>query len=56
MRIELTYSAWKADVLPLNYTRIGTISGVSDENRTHDPLIKSQLLYHLSYRDIGGVI
>ena len=22
MRIGLTYSAWKADVLPLNYTRI----------------------------------
>lgn len=22
MRIELTQSAWKADILPLNYTRI----------------------------------
>ena len=22
MRIELTYSAWQADVLPLNYTHI----------------------------------
>ena len=50
MRIELTYAAWKAAVLPLNYTRI-TIRGVSEGNRTLDPLIKSQLLYHLSYRD-----
>ena len=55
MRIELTYAAWKAAVLPLNYTRILQLkNGVSDENRTHDPLIKSQLLYHLSYRDIGN--
>ena len=29
-------------------------SGVSEGNRTLDPLIKSQLLYHLSYRDICG--
>ena len=28
------------------------IDGVSEGNRTLDPLIKSQLLYHLSYRDI----
>ena len=27
MRIELTTSAWKAEVLPLNYTRILTIMG-----------------------------
>ncbi len=65
MRIELTYTAWKAVVLPLNYTRIsyksgvseGTRtldpqSGVSEGTRTLDPLIKSQLLYRLSYRDI----
>ena len=49
MRIELTYAAWKAAVLPLNYTRE---CGVSEGNRTLDPLIKSQLLYHLSYRNI----
>ena len=49
MRIELTYAAWKAAVLPLNYTRG---CGVSEGNRTLDPLIKSQLLYHLSYRNI----
>ena len=30
-------------------------SGVSEGNRTLDPLIKSQLLYHLSYRDISGI-
>ena len=53
MRIELTYAAWKAAVLPLNYTRIES-DGVSEGNRTLDPLIKSQLLYHLSYRDSGG--
>ena len=47
MRIELTYAAWKAAVLPLNYTRG---CGVSEGNRTLDPLIKSQLLYRLSYR------
>ena len=27
MRIELTTSAWKAEVLPLNYTRLLTIMG-----------------------------
>ena len=27
MRIELTYSAWKAEVLPLNYTHIGASEG-----------------------------
>ncbi len=54
MRIELTYAAWKAAVLPLNYTRILIRDGVPERNRTADPLIKSQLLYHLSYRDIGG--
>ena len=52
MRIELTYAAWKAAVLPLNYTR----SGVSEATRTLDPLIKSQLLCHLSYRDSSDII
>ena len=50
MRIELTYAAWKAAVLPLNYICIRD----SEETRTLDPLIKSQLLYHLSYRVIRG--
>ncbi len=26
MGIEPTFSAWEADVLPLNYTRLGTVS------------------------------
>ncbi len=42
------YAAWKAAVLPLNYICIRD----SEETRTLDPLIKSQLLYHLSYRVI----
>ena len=29
-RIELAFSAWEADVLPLNYARVGTIV-VGDE-------------------------
>ncbi len=33
MRIELTTSAWKAEVLPLNYTRI---YGGFGRNRTAD--------------------
>jgi hypothetical protein len=52
MRIELTTSAWKAEVLPLNYTRNIIfylqplyfaflnnrlkINGAGDENRTHN--------------------
>ena len=42
------YAAWKAAVLPLNYI----CKCDSEETRTLDPLIKSQLLYHLSYRVI----
>ena len=51
MRIELTTSAWKAEVLPLNYTRI---NGGSRRNRTADTLSFSQMLYQLSYRPING--
>ena len=41
MRIELTTSAWKAEVLPLNYTR--KIYGATEGNRTlecrnHNPM------------------
>ena len=32
MGIEPTYSAWKADVLPLNYTRIG-LGGCLDDSK-----------------------
>ena len=45
-RIELPSSAWKAEVLPLNYTRI---HGGSGRNRTADTRIFSPLLYRLSY-------
>jgi hypothetical protein len=35
MGIEPTYSAWKADVLPLNYTRL--INGTDGRGRTDTP-------------------
>ena len=35
MGIEPTTSAWKAEVLPLNYTRINDY-GAADGNRTHE--------------------
>ena len=52
MRIELTPSAWKAEVLPLNYIR--TISaltcavysfGAEDGIRTRDPRLGKAMLY-----------
>ena len=42
MRIELTLSAWKAEVLPLNYIRK---SGAEDEIRTRDPRLGKAMLY-----------
>ncbi len=42
MRIELTPSAWKAEVLPLNYIRI---IGAEDEIRTRDPRLGKAMLY-----------
>ena len=42
MRIELTPSAWKAEVLPLNYIRI---TGAEDEIRTRDPRLGKAMLY-----------
>ena len=53
MRIELTTSAWKAEVLPLNYTRIKYIIikfGAPDRSRTHNLLIRSQTLYPIELR------
>ena len=44
MRIELTLSAWKAEVLPLNYIRIK--DGAEDEIRTRDPRLGKAMLYH----------
>ena len=53
MRIELTPSAWKAEVLPLNYTRIIDllfqaglkVNGAEDEIRTRDPRLGKAMLY-----------
>ena len=52
MRIELTTSAWKAEVLPLNYTRIFyyILYGAPDRSRTHNLLIRSQTLYPIELR------
>ena len=64
MGIEPTYLAWKASVLPLNYTRIfpnmlyiyvnaldrnGPLRNAQSRNRTSDTRIFSPLLYQLSY-------
>ena len=50
-RIELATTAWKAVVLPLNYTRIHTISkNGARRNRTADTWSFNPLLYQLSYR------
>ena len=50
MGIEPTYLAWKASVLPLNYTRIyHVIPNAQSRNRTSDTRIFSPLLYRLSY-------
>ena len=43
MRIELTLSAWKAEVLPLNYIRK---IGAEDEIRTRDVHLGKVTLYH----------
>ncbi len=49
MGIEPTLSAWKAEVLPLNYTRkVNKI--VPGEIRTPDLLIRSQTLYPAELR------
>ena len=41
--IEPVSSAWKAEVLPLNYIRI--IVGAEDEIRTRDPRLGKAMLY-----------
>ena len=55
MRIELTPSAWKAEVLPLNYIRVYRTGkefpgpslsiGAEDEIRTRDPRLGKAMLY-----------
>ena len=50
-RIELATTAWKAVVLPLNYTRIHIINkNGARRNRTADTWSFNPLLYQLSYR------
>ena len=52
--IEPSQSAWKAEVLPLNYTRE---YGREDRIRTCDPLVPNQVLYQaepLPENIIGG--
>lgn len=50
-RIELATTAWKAVVLPLNYTRISnTMMYGARRNRTADTWSFNPLLYQLSYR------
>ena len=50
--IEPSSSAWKAEVLPLNYTR--TIKfGAPDRSRTHNLLIRSQTLYPIELRALN---
>ena len=45
MGIEPTYLAWKASVLPLNYTRMRAIDGT----RTRDPNLGKVVLHQLSH-------
>ena len=50
MGIEPTCPAWKAGVLPLNYTRKSNMKyNAQNRNRTSDTRIFSPLLYQLSY-------
>ena len=49
-RIELATTAWKAVVLPLNYTRILSLLNGAGQNRTADTWSFNPLLYQLSYR------
>ena len=52
MGIEPTLSAWKAEVLPLNYTRVRYNSGRDDTIRTCDPLVPNQVLYQAELRPV----
>ena len=55
MGIEPTYPAWKAGVLPLNYTceKDERFISAQSRNRTNDTRIFSPLLYQLSYLGIS---
>ena len=50
MGIEPTLPAWKAGVLPLNYTR--NLHGRDDTIRTCDPLVPNQVLYQAELRPV----
>ena len=52
MRIELTTSAWKAEVLPLNYTRRWWVR--TESNRRHLELQSNALPTELLTRKNGG--
>ena len=57
--IEPTTSAWKAEVLPLNYTRIVIayyINGAPERSRTPNLLIRSQTLYPIELRALIYII
>jgi hypothetical protein len=56
MGIEPTTSAWKAEVLPLNYTRICFFSGREDRIRTCDPLVPNQVLYQAELLPVISVL
>ena len=49
MGIEPTLPAWKAGVLPLNYTR----NNRDDTIRTCDPLVPNQVLYQAELRPVN---
>ena len=55
MRIELTTSAWKAEVLPLNYTRIWWVR--TESNRRHLELqsnaLPTELLTHFVHAKLA---
>ena len=51
--IEPSLSAWKAEVLPLNYTRINI--GAPGRSRIHNLLIRSQTLYPIELRALYSV-
>ena len=47
--IEPGYSAWKADILPLNYTRIIKFNGRGDRDRTCDLMVPNHARSHLRH-------
>ena len=53
MGIEPTLPAWKAGVLPLNYTRKN--DGRDDTIRTCDPLVPNQVLYQAELHPVKNI-